>query len=225
MKQLLRFFQVFIVVAIPLLLLMGAIRLMLTPAFINFEYRQPNFPEDVYGFSTADRLKWADLSIQYLLNSEPPSYLADLRLDPATPLFNERELSHMLDVKVLVQRMLTALWVLGGILALLGFFFHWRKQTAAYWHALASGGYAALGLLGFVLVMIFTAFDWLFTKFHNIFFVGDTWLFLYTDSLIRLFPMKFWQDAFIGVGILTGLGALFLILFGNRLARKQPSVD
>ena len=225
MKSIIRFFQVFITIAVPLLLLMGGIRLMLTPAFINFEYRQPNFPPDVYGFSTADRLKWADLSIQYLLNSEPITYLADLRLDASMPLFNERELSHMLDVKILVQRMLTALWVLGGILVALGGFFHWRKQAAAYWRALASGGYAALGLLGFVLVMVFTAFDWLFTRFHNIFFVGDTWLFLYTDSLIRLFPMKFWQDAFIGVGILTGLGALFLILFGNRLAQKQAVED
>ncbi len=219
MKVWLKFFHVFITIAVPLVLLMSAIRLMLTPAFINFEYRLPGFPADVYGFSTADRLKWADLSVQYLLNQEPISFLGDLRLDEVTPLFNERELSHMLDVKILVQRMLTALAVLAGTLFVLCLVFYWKKQAPAFWRAVVSGGWLTLGLLGFILILTFTAFDWLFTKFHNIFFVGDTWLFLYTDSLIRLFPMKFWQDAFTFVGILTGAGALLVILIGSWLAK------
>jgi integral membrane protein (TIGR01906 family) len=52
-----------------------------------------------------------------------------------------------------------------------------------------------------------------FTAFHQLFFEGDTWLFLYSDTLIRLFPLRFWQDAFLlaavialGGGVALGTG-------------------
>jgi uncharacterized membrane protein len=47
------------------------------------------------------------------------------------------------------------------------------------------------------------AFGILFVGFHRIFFEGDTWLFLYTDTLIRLFPVRFWQQAFLTLAGLT----------------------
>jgi uncharacterized membrane protein len=43
-----------------------------------------------------------------------------------------------------------------------------------------------------------------------LFFTGDSWLFLYSDTLIRLFPMRFWQDAFLFAGALDVLGGLAL---------------
>ncbi len=51
----------------PLLVVLSAIRLALTPLFIAIEYRLPGFPPDLYGFSQAERLGWARFSIQYLL--------------------------------------------------------------------------------------------------------------------------------------------------------------
>jgi len=45
-----------------------------------------------------------------------------------------------------------------------------------------------------------------------VFFEGDTWLFLPTDTLIRLYPEKFWFDAAVGIGGLTLLEAIALIL-------------
>jgi uncharacterized membrane protein len=52
-----------------------------------------------------------------------------------------------------------------------------------------------------------------FVGFHSLFFEGDSWLFLYSDTLIRLFPIRFWQDAFLlaavialGGGVALGLG-------------------
>jgi uncharacterized membrane protein len=52
-----------------------------------------------------------------------------------------------------------------------------------------------------------------FTAFHHLFFTGDSWLFLFSDTLIRLFPIRFWQDAFLfaaiialGGGVALGLG-------------------
>ena len=52
-----------------------------------------------------------------------------------------------------------------------------------------------------------------FAGFHSLFFEGDSWLFLYSDTLIRLFPIRFWQDAFLlaaaialGGGVALALG-------------------
>ena len=74
--------------------------------------------------------------------------------------------------------------------------------------------------MGLVLAMILYLainFRQLFTNFHRIFFEGDTWLFKFSDTLIRLFPMQFWQDAFIAAGALTFLGGLALwFLFEKR---------
>ena len=53
-------------------------------------------------------LKWSKVSIEYLLNDAGPEFLAAQRLGDGTPLYNERELSHMLDVKLLIQQMITA---------------------------------------------------------------------------------------------------------------------
>jgi integral membrane protein (TIGR01906 family) len=47
------------------------------------------------------------------------------------------------------------------------------------------------------------SFSFVFVGFHLIFFEGDTWLFLYSDTLIRLFPTRFWRDVFIFVIALT----------------------
>ncbi len=43
----------------PIVLLGLALRLMLSPLFLQVEYRMPGFPADTYGFSLEDRLRWA----------------------------------------------------------------------------------------------------------------------------------------------------------------------
>ena len=46
-------------------------------------------------------------------------------------------------------------------------------------------------------------------------FKAGTWTFLYSDTLIRLFPERFWQDTFLVVGGLSAvLGLVFF--FGIR---------
>ena len=48
-----------------------------------------------------------------------------------------------------------------------------------------------LAAVGVYMVLSWDAF---FTTFHRMFFEGDTWIFRYSDTLIRLFPIRFWQD-------------------------------
>ena len=72
----------------------------------------------------------------------------------------------------------------------------------------------AIGLIVIVGIVINPNVFWgFFTAFHKLFFEGDSWLFLYSDTLIRLFPIRFWQDTFLfaavialGGGIALGMG-------------------
>jgi integral membrane protein (TIGR01906 family) len=187
-----RVVMLLITLIVPFFLMMTAIRLLFTPLFLQLEYRAPGFPADMYGFSLQDRLYWSGISMQYLLNDSSIDFLADQRLPDGAPLYNERELSHMLDVKILVQQMLAAWRILLAVLVGLCLW-SWRgKWQPDFARALSNGGKLTLGLIALILAGVAISFYELFTYFHKIFFVGDTWLFLYTDTLIRLFPLRFW---------------------------------
>jgi uncharacterized membrane protein len=57
----------------------------------------------------------------------------------------------------------------------------------------------------------------LFVGFHQVFFDAGTWTFAYSDTLIRLFPERFWQVAFGAVALGTGAMAGLLWAAARRL--------
>ncbi|GAP11469.1 integral membrane protein TIGR01906 [Bellilinea caldifistulae] len=206
--------------AVVLFVMMTSIRLLMNPLFLTIEYNLPGFPPDAFGFTKDDRLHWANLSLKYLLNDADISFLGDLKFENGSAVFNERELRHMLDVKILVQQMIRA-WIILGMFIFLTGVWAWRGNWLAdYWLTLSRAGWGVLIVIGLILVGVMIGFSALFTGFHLIFFEGDTWLFYYSDTLIRLFPLRFWQDAFIIMGILSALGGVALIWLGKRWYQK-----
>jgi integral membrane protein (TIGR01906 family) len=204
-----------VTVLTPLVVLMLSVRLLITPATAQVEYRMPGFPDDPYGFTLEDRLHWSAPSITYLVNNEGIEYLGDLTFEDGTPIYNENELSHMVDVKAVVTGMRIALTL--SVLVLLGVIVLAVRQgwRADLLFALRRGGWATLGLIGAILLFVALAFDQLFTWFHKIFFQDGTWMFYTSDTLIRLFPMRFWQDAFIAVGLFSLIFGVLLILLAK----------
>jgi integral membrane protein (TIGR01906 family) len=221
MKIMLVISQWLIALLVPLALIGLALRILLTPAFYIFEYNMPYFPVDQYGFTKVDRLHWAPHAVDYLLNDSDISYLGDLKFDDGSPLFNERELTHMQDVKDITRSALKIWYTALGLLALLGVW-AWRSGwDQAYLQGLKQGGWLMIGLavtIGLIVLigmLAAPAFFWdFFTFFHSLFFEGDSWLFLYSDTLIRLFPIRFWQDAFLlaaAISLSGGLALAFLV--------------
>ena len=202
----------------PIVLLGLAVRLLLSPLFLQVEYHLPGFPADPYGFTIEDRLHWAPYAMDYLTNRADISYLADLRFANGTPLFNERELSHMEDVKRVTQGALNAFYGALAGLALLGLWSRRGEPWRAFRRGLKQGGGIMVGLAGAVAVVVLVGlfvpnvFWSLFSGFHALFFKGDSWLFEYSDTLIRLFPIRFWQDIFLFAAGIAVAGGLALAL-------------
>src|SRR6186997_3397460 len=187
-----------------------AIRVLLLPVFFQLEYNMPYFPPDEYGFTKEDRLKWAPYAVNYLINSADISYLGDLKFEDGSPLYNERELSHMQDVKNVTQGALR-LWYLSlALLAVLGIWawFGWWWQY--YLLGLQRGGWLMVGLAALIGMIVLVGiavnpnvFDEFFVLFHSLFFQGNSWLFYFSDTLIRLFPIRFWEDAFLLAAVIA----------------------
>jgi integral membrane protein (TIGR01906 family) len=191
-------------VLIPVVLVLTSVRLLLTRGFIRLEYSLPGFPEDRYGFTQADRLQQAPIALDYLLNDAGIEFLGELTFADGSPVYNPRELSHMLDVKSVVRGALQV-WRGGALLALgLGLLI-WRFAGASALAASLEGGSKiTLWLMLAIFLGLVLAFSVLFVGFHQVFFDPNTWTFLFSDTLIRLFPERFWQVAFGAVALGTG---------------------
>jgi integral membrane protein (TIGR01906 family) len=210
MKLLPRVLSWLITFLVPVALIFLGVRLMLTHAFLEVEYRMPGFPADGYGFTLTDRLHWSRFAVDYLMNNAGINFLGNQIFPDGSPLYNERELSHMLDVKNVIQPGLgvgyAVCFALLGLAAWARFGGWWNE----YLRGLRRGGWLTVGLAVVLGIFAAVSFWQFFTLFHKLFFTGDSWIFLYSDTLIRLFPMRFWQDAFLFAGIVTVGGGLAL---------------
>ena len=225
MKLLIKILLVLLIITMPALLVTTAIRVALTPLFVSVEYRLPGFPADEYGFTTADRLTWSRYSINYLLGGVSHEELANQRLPDGTPLYSERELSHMLDVRNLTA---IALKVWLGLLAffILVTFLCWRtNEMDAWFTATRRGGNLTIAFIFSILLYLALNFNQLFTQFHQLFFEGDSWLFLMSDNLIRLFPIRFWRDIFIFIGGLSILTGDLFVFISKRHFKKEKQKE
>lgn len=197
--------------ALPVWLLLSSVQLVMTDAYLAVEYGKPDFPPDLYGFTQADRLAYAPYALQYLRNNQDDDSLAALTLPDGRAMYTARELSHMADVKVVTQAALNVHLILTAGLVVLVLLVGRRAATRPWlWRGLFSGGLLTLALLGGIALIVLLNWDFFFEEFHRIFFAEGSWRFQYSDTLIRLFPERFWVDAAVTVGLLAAGGAIVL---------------
>jgi integral membrane protein (TIGR01906 family) len=203
---------------VPIVVVLTAVRLLLMPWFLTFEYNTPGFPPDPYGFTYEDRLSWSRLSMQYLTNKAGPEFWASQRLPNGDAVYTERELDHFMDAKVTLQGALRV-WNISVIVLLALGLWAWRRNwLAQYLHGLSRGGWLTLGLIAVIILLVIIAFNQLFVVFHQIFFPQGNWMFNYSDTFIRLFPERFWRDIFIYVGVFSALAGAAIAYFGGKIA-------
>jgi len=119
-------------------------------------------------------------------------------------IFNEREQSHLADVKDVIHLLRYAsLILLVVFLALLPKADLGRVFMRGFWI-----------LLILVLALGFIPFDRVFSNFHKIFFSGETWIFPEGSMLILLYPEQFFQAFFTYITSLTLAYSAAFFLFG-----------
>ncbi len=134
------------------------------------------------------------------------------------PLFNQKEVDHMRDVKQLFLKAriaevgsgLLAMVVMGALLARGGVRGRWAVASGLVW-----GGGIALGLLIAAVAGVLTDFDGLFIQFHLLSFSNDFWqLDPRKDILVMMFPLEFWVDATLLIAVITAVVAALLYGLG-----------
>jgi integral membrane protein (TIGR01906 family) len=213
-----------IVLLIPILLVLGSARLLATDAYLTFEYGKSSFPPDSYGFTLQQRFILASTNIHYVRAHLPSNELSKQTLNGA-PVYNEREVSHMADVQSVFQAILRVWQVAFILLLLLGFVFWQSGERKVFVSAIESGGLLTSGIIATIALMALFAWQTWFDLFHRFFFVKGSWLFSYSDTLIRLFPVEFWFDATLTISILSLIGGFTAALIGHRwqmMLQKAP---
>jgi integral membrane protein (TIGR01906 family) len=212
---------------VPAVVALTALRALLFPSIIPFEYNMPNFPADPYGFTKEDRIKWASISLEYFVNTNlDVSFIEDLRFADGTPVYNDREIPHFQDARVVLKGALQVWYVSGTLLLLLSLWAGLGKWWPAFRHGLGRGGWLTLFLIAAIIFFAMLGFRTFFIAFHNIFFKPGTWMFYYSDTFIRLFPERFWFDMFLYIGAITvGLSLLIIFLTRGSTPRRNRSAQ
>lgn len=129
----------------------------------------------------------------------------------------------MRDVQILATRVLTLHSALGMLIAFAAIVL-WRKGMGAHAaRSLFNGAVLTLAIFGALGLFALVAFNTFFVAFHRIFFVGDSWMFAFTDSLIQFYPQPFWVDASLGIVVFTVLEAIIVLGITFRWLRKAST--
>ncbi|MDZ4767525.1 MAG: TIGR01906 family membrane protein [Chloroflexota bacterium] len=207
----------------PPLLCLIAVRLVMTPLFLQFEYFRPDFPADPYGLTTDDRMRYAPFALDFLVQGQPLDALGDLTFPDGSRQYNQNELVHMRDVQTVTQIAFIVAVVIGiGWMAIAVWLF--RQQRIVIGNALRQSAIATWSVIVVIVLFSVVAWDQFFVLFHQLLFSEGTWIFPYSDTLIRLFPERFWFDAAIVIGVLVIAAAALLYGIGSvlRVERTQP---
>lgn len=146
--------------------------------------------------------------------------LADGR---AVPVFSEREIVHMIDVKRLMARTWDAGWAAFGLIVALIAAAVWRRRQGGIGWLARSASWAGAIVVALVVVLAVVAmagFDEAFRQFHLLFFTNDLWQLSSADALIQLFPQRFFFDTTLLIGAAIIIPAALIGALGRLLARR-----
>ena len=213
-----------IAVSVTPILVVNAFRVLATGTFVRAELGRDGFPPDRYGLTNDQRKELALLGLRSIQpRSEGIALLERARLPNGSPAFGLRELTHMRDVRrlfaIALRSQLIALVVIGALALGLAR----TRFRAVVPLGLLAGAAATLATALLAVPLILLGFDGFFTRFHEVFFSGDSWQFNNADTLIRIYPEQFWQDVSrlaAGIAVAQALVLVPLAWWWHRAARR-----
>jgi integral membrane protein (TIGR01906 family) len=202
---------VLVALAVVVVIIVNAFRLTATETFVRYEYGHAELPVDS-GLSLSQRRALALTGLSAIRpHTAGIRSLEEATLPDGSPAFGRRELTHMGDVRRLFGR---ALWLqialgigLGG--AALGL--SRTKYRSVVPRGLLVGALGTLAVALVAIPAILLGFDGFFASFHGVFFEGDSWRFVRGDTLLRIYPKRFWMDTSRVIAAVVILQALLLV--------------
>ncbi len=188
--------------------------------FIDWEYSKRDFPKDRYRLPDDYRKKLAKLGLRAVLSEEAMEEFKRAKLPNGRPAFNPREIKHMEDVKNFLDVFFPVVY-LSTLLWALALVFTGSLRNAG--KALVSGSVFSLILTTAVAVFSVMNYKLAFEIFHNLLFDPYSWKFRPWDTLIRIYPLKFWYDATMLVAGLALSLCLLSLIVGIFLIRYRRS--
>jgi len=222
------------IACIPLLLVLTNVRVAASwERVYDYAFAQYDVV-DVTGIERPELDRAAREVIAYFETSESDELL-DIRVqrgDEEIALFNQREILHMADVRDLfwlVYRIHE--FALVYVVAYVAAVYLWSRERSMRQLAREgiTAGIATVGLLSVAAVGVMLGFDAIFEQFHILSFSNDFWqLDPRTDRLVQMFPMGFWFDVTLAVGVLSviqggavALAGLGYIIWLDRRAEAR----
>ena len=187
--------SILIAVSTALVIVGVSIAPFLNPIWVGFEQGRSHASE--WTGYTPIQLKVATDGILADLVFGPPTF--DVQVD-GQPVLNERERSHMADVRGVFAGFAALVGIAIIVLLVAATASRWSARRT-FWQSVRSGsGALALGTVVAGAVGL-VAFDSAFDVFHRLFFAGGTYTFdPRTDRLVQLFPDQFWLETSLAVG-------------------------
>ena len=182
--------------------------------------------EAATGISRSQLDAAADRLVRYFNNDEETIRILVQQDSRRVPLFNEREISHLTDVKNLLRtvfRVQEASLAFALVFVVAVFIWAADASLRVLARIILQASLLTLGLLALFAVLALVGFDEIFLRFHLVAFTNDLWkLDPDTDHLIQMFPHDFWFDVTMLIAGLAGLEAMLLaslsaIYLGVRL--------
>nr|CAA6805302.1 MAG: Unknown protein [uncultured Thiotrichaceae bacterium] len=155
------------------------------------------------------------------LASEIRSYLFDLKkpLLIGSPQLNSKEERHLLDVKRILQNV-SWITLLATTLAIFGLLLCWRKKGVIIKYIGRSG---LIGLTFTMTYLSVSGFRNNFIWLHSLLFPPDSWWFNEESTLIRLFPLEFFQEFTVNYVILLALVFSIFWWINHNSPSDQPA--
>jgi integral membrane protein (TIGR01906 family) len=166
----------------------------LNPIWVGFEQDRSGAAQ-LTGYASADVHAVTDGVLSDMVVG-PPAFAQEVG---GSAVFNDRERSHLEDVRSVffAFSVLVLLGVVALVLARIA-------ARGAPWYRRAVGYGAVALIVGVVIgaVVSLVAFDQAFEVFHELFFAGGTYTFdPSTDRLVQLFPIQFWEETTLALGV------------------------
>jgi integral membrane protein (TIGR01906 family) len=219
---------VLIVVAIPLLIVSTTVQIYSHSADLyNAGFGKYHISERT-GISSSQLRDVAKQMADYFGGISQTPQLTVTRNGGQFPLYNEKELIHLKDVRDIVQ-LFTTLMIVALLLFIgLGAFLYFRNGLNRLLKGIQIGSVVAFVLTAALIIWALIDFDGLFLLFHYISFSNNLWILDPSkDYLIMMFPEGFFNDAailivstIIGEAVIIWIATFFM---NRKLARKAAT--